>query len=154
MGDRLDLTGQTIGYWKVGDRVIGKNKKSYFECTCTRCGKTRTVKGSALTSGASKSCGCTVHSKEAKEKRIITMRENKDLRDGTSVPLIHKITRGELISSNTSGCTGVSKKGNGWVAEIIYKGEYHYLGYYSGFQEAVMARKTAEKEYYADIRAT
>lgn len=68
MSERLDLTGQIVGKWKVGQRVIGNNNKSYFECECLNCGTKRVVKGSALTTGASKSCGCMIHSKEAAEK--------------------------------------------------------------------------------------
>lgn len=119
--ERLNLTGQTIGYWKVGDRIIGKNGKSYFNCECLNCGTKRVVKGTALKSGSSNSCDCMSHSKEAKEKKLNTMRKRRELYDGTSIPLIKKISKGELISSNTSGCTGVSRKGNGWTAEIIYK---------------------------------
>lgn len=47
-----DLTGKTIGYWKV-NRYVG-NKK--WECTCTLCNRTYEVYTHNLISGSSKSC--------------------------------------------------------------------------------------------------
>ena len=73
MGERLNLTGQKIGAWSVGKLIIGKDNKSYFECECI-CDTKRIVKGTALKSGASKSCGCMSHNKEAIEKRKNTMK--------------------------------------------------------------------------------
>ena len=47
-----ELTGKTIGYWKV-NRYVG-NKK--WECTCTLCNRTYEVYTHNLISGSSKSC--------------------------------------------------------------------------------------------------
>jgi len=151
IGERLNLTGQTIGKWLVGDLVIGENRKSYFKCTCLNCGTERIVKGSALTSGASTSCGCMVHAAESIEKRKETLHKNKILIDGTSAPIIKKICSGQLFRNNTSGCTGVSKSGNSWVASIKFKGVYHYLGSFPDYIVAVSVRKIAEKEYFGNI---
>lgn len=51
--------------------------------------------------------------------------------------------------SNTSGVTGVSrsKNGNGWRAYITSNGLTKRLGVYANFDDAVKARKEAEKEY-------
>jgi hypothetical protein len=149
--ERLDLTGQIIGKWKVGKRVIGKNRKSYFECECLNCGTNRLVKGTALSSGASKSCGCMSASKEAIEKRKKTLKEEHIMVDHTSVSLLKKICSGELMSNNTSGYTGVSQKGNRWVAEIRCQGEYHYLGMWPTYEDAVRARQKGEEEYFGKI---
>lgn len=54
---KLNLSGQTIGFWKVGDEFI-KNGKTYYHCVCANCGKKRDVQGSALNRGKTKSCGC------------------------------------------------------------------------------------------------
>jgi hypothetical protein len=55
---RLDLSGRRFGRWKVlsyaGSRGIGI---SAFLCRCD-CGTKRTVDGSRLKMGESKSCGC------------------------------------------------------------------------------------------------
>lgn len=151
IGERLDLTGQIIGKWKVGKRVIGKQGKSYFECECLNCGTCRLVKGSALTSGASKSCGCMTTSNEAIEKRKKTLTDKNIMVEHTSVSLLKKICRGELMSNNTSGCTGVSQKGNRWIAEIRCQGKYHYLGMWETYEEAVRARQRGEEEYFGKI---
>jgi hypothetical protein len=151
MSERLDLTGQIIGKWKVGKRIVGKNKKSYFECECLNCGTIRLVKGSALTSGSSKSCGCMIKSQDAICKRKQTLKEKNIMVDHTSVSLLKKICKGELMSNNTSGCTGVSKKGNRWTAEIRYKGVYHYLGLWDTYEEAVAARRKGEELYFGEI---
>lgn len=58
-------------------------------------------------------------------------------------------------STNTSGCTGVSfKKSNGkWQAVIgDGHGKYKLLGYFLNYEEAVAARKQAEKEYGYTVR--
>lgn len=58
-------------------------------------------------------------------------------------------------STNTSGCTGVSfKKSNGkWQAVIgDGHGKYKLLGYFLNYEDAVNARKQAEKEYGYTIR--
>ena len=154
IGERLNLTGEIIGKWKVGDRVKGKNGKSYFNCECLNCGTVRLVKGSALTSGASRSCGCMSVSKEAISKRQQTLRDKKIMVDHTSVSLLKKICRGELMSNNTSGCTGVSQKGNKWVAEIRCQGKYHYLGIWDTYEEAVAARQKGEETYFGKILTT
>lgn len=51
--------------------------------------------------------------------------------------------------NNTSGCNGVSrtKQGN-WRAYISLKGKTYHLGVFSNFDDAVAARKTAEKQLY------
>jgi len=47
---------------------------------------------------------------------------------------------------NTSGITGVYKKSENWVAQIGSGENYTYLGYFRNFDDAVVARRTAEKE--------
>nr|WP_277935171.1 AP2 domain-containing protein [Parablautia muri] len=53
-------------------------------------------------------------------------------------------------SNNTSGVPGVDwlvSKGR-WRATICFKGKRHYLGSYSCFEDAVKARRQAEKEMH------
>ena len=150
MSERLNLTGQKKGAWSVGKLIIGKDNKSYFECECI-CGTKRIVKGTALKSGASKSCGCMSHNKEAIEKRKNTMKKEQKMIEHTAISLIKNICNGSLMKSNKSGCTGVIQKGNSWTAEIRCQGEYHYLGSYHTYDEAVIARKNGEKQYFGKI---
>lgn len=68
------------------------------------------------------------------------------------------VTKGENIknkliprSDNTSGCTGVSwdKRRQKWIASIsIGKGKKKYLGQYAMLEDAIKARKDAEKSLY------
>lgn len=58
MGKFRDLTGLKFGRWLVIKRgKNGKWKGVQWECVC-ECGNERTVNGSSLTNGKSKSCGC------------------------------------------------------------------------------------------------
>lgn len=54
-----------------------------------------------------------------------------------------------LSSSNTSGCVGVSKRSgrNKWRAAIKVSGKTIELGSFIDYEEAVSARKAAEKKY-------
>ena len=53
------------------------------------------------------------------------------------------------LSRNTSGATGVSfiKANQKWRATIGVKYKEIYLGYYETFDEALIARKSAERQY-------
>lgn len=56
------------------------------------------------------------------------------------------------MKNNTSGVTGVHKvvRGNNeyWVARIDFKGKGKHLGYFKHFEDAVAARKQAEKDLW------
>lgn len=68
--------------------------------------------------------------------RILTRQENN-------------LNKGMYIN-NKSGVTGVrwNKQTKKWHAYIQYKKKYINLGYYENFEEAVLARKNAELEYF------
>ena len=57
-------------------------------------------------------------------------------------------------SNNTSGHTGVywDKRDSKWRAEIKHNQKHIYLGYFTDIEEAVAARKAAEKFYWADTQ--
>lgn len=71
--------------------------------------------------------------------RIVTLEQNN---------LNHK-----MLSTNTSGCTGVIwiKNRNRWCARIEYKKKVIGLGFYRNFEDAVKARKTGEDKYYGEF---
>ena len=60
----------------------------------------------------------------------------------------HKVSK-----ANTSGCVGVtfSNKDKRWCATIQENGNYHYLGYFENFDDAVKARKEAEEMYFGEF---
>lgn len=60
----------------------------------------------------------------------------------------HQLDR-PLSKSNTSSCNGVSwyRPYGKWVAKISVNGERIHLGYFDDFEEAVEARKEAERDF-------
>lgn len=73
MSEIIDLTGKRFGRLVViaYAETVGKqgNRKIKWLCQCD-CGKTKTIAGNSLNSGATKSCGCLA--KESTSKRSIT----------------------------------------------------------------------------------
>jgi hypothetical protein len=58
-----------------------------------------------------------------------------------------------LISTNTSGVTGVTKtKWNTWEARIQVKGKKIHLGTFKTKEEAIQTRRQAEIDYYGGYR--
>ena len=57
-----------------------------------------------------------------------------------------------LRGNNTSGFTGVSwnKQQQKWRSWITYKDNVINLGMFSNFEDAVKARKEAEKKYFGE----
>jgi len=58
-------------------------------------------------------------------------------------------------SSNTSGYTGVSwhRRRSKWQVKITHSYKMIHLGYFSILEEAIAARKAAEKLYWSDTQA-
>lgn len=54
--------------------------------------------------------------------------------------------------NNTSGATGVNFDRGKWVASIKSNGVHKHLGRFSNFEDAVFARKEAEKKYFGEFR--
>lgn len=62
---------------------------------------------------------------------------------------MNQINKG-LQKNNVSGYPGVSKRPNGkWWARLYYNGKMFSLGCYEKIQDAVEARKVAEREVWA-----
>jgi len=53
----------------------------------------------------------------------------------------------KIGSSNTSGCMGVFRSRNKWVAEIMVNYKSAYLGSFDKIEDAITARKEAEVKY-------
>ena len=116
-------------------KIIGK-KNGYFEwlCKCD-CGKTIAVRSGNLISGNTKSCGC-LQGESIHKPWIKSQEKYKELTiDGVREP---DFVNRKKLSTNTSGYTGVYKKSNKWVAELIVKGKKHRM---YGFD-------TPEEAYY------
>lgn len=134
----IDITGETFGELTVMYPLLdGKRGTGYsmtWHCKCS-CGKEVDVTYQCLIRGSTISCG---HVRSENTKKIVV--------DGT-VPCRLQTS---LSSSNTSGCTGVhyDKRSQKWIARLMFKRKKYPLGSYSDFNDAVNARKRAEKEIY------
>jgi hypothetical protein len=64
--------------------------------------------------------------------------------------------RQKLSTRNTSGCTGVSRfsRDARWRAEIKVEGKTKHLGLFESLNDAIKARKVAEKRYYGKFAPT
>jgi len=66
-----------------------------------------------------------------------------------NVSIVNNNRNTALPSNNKSGVIGVSffKKHGAWRADIYVAGKQKHLGRFSSFEDAVAARKAAEREY-------
>lgn len=136
---QINLAGQRFGSLTVLEPAEKRGGQKYWKCRCD-CGKETIVRQSYLKSGKTKSCGCL---------RTKTALENLQIVDGTSIAVLRR-TEDRLVKSNTSGYNGVywNRKNAKWVAQITFRGKTHYLGGYLNIEDAVRARKEAEKRMY------
>lgn len=137
-----DLTGKQFGRLTVIKRVPPENGRTCWECRC-ECGNTVNVRSDCLTSGATQSCGCLTHDKDMPE--VI----KADFVGGTQVSKI----QGKPTKANKSGVVGVNwdKSRNKWQASIRFHGHKYNLGRFTNFEDAVEARRAAEKEIFDDF---
>lgn len=150
----IDLTGKKFSRLTALNSTESKNKQGSYiwKCKCD-CGNETLVSAQNLMNGNVKSCGCL---------KIETMKKNQKIakkklyacviRDGTHIRLIKNSLSGKQMKSNTSGTTGVKfdRTRNKWIAELTFKGVYHYLGRYDKKADAIKARKEAENKYFRD----
>ncbi len=116
-----DLTGQKFGRLTVLSRADNdQNGNTRWLCQCD-CGKQKTVLGSSLVSGHTKSCGCNQHSRIAQDLTgqkfgRLTVLSQADNQNGRSRWLCQcecgkqkTILTSSLISGNTKSCGCQSK---------------------------------------------
>ena len=132
---KLDLTGQKFGRLTVLAPAENIKDRTAWLCRCD-CGREAVVKTYRLRNGRAVSCGCA-------ERGLSGL----NYVDGTCVEMIRART---VRKNNTSGVPGVDwlERKHLWRATICFKGKRHYLGSYGRFEDAVQARKQAEKEIY------
>lgn len=64
----IEMKGQTFGRLTVIDRAENVGKAAAWKCLC-ECGKTKTVIGKHLRTGAIRSCGCLLSEETARRGR-------------------------------------------------------------------------------------
>lgn len=141
-----EFAGKTINGIKILD-ISGQEKDGAFlvAAVCPICGKNFETRLSRLKSGIGSCDKCT-------EKNLAIGHEIMKAAavDGTSILSIRPDRA--LNRNSTTGHTGVSLYANGkYRAYINFKRKQYYLGLYDSLEEAVEARKIAEKEIYGNF---
>ena len=143
---RNDLTGQRFGMLTVlgrSDRTAprGARRVPLWECRCD-CGATAFRPTDALRYREQNSCTAC-----AGKYALQTARKAAGYVSGTQMSKIRSMTP---PSTNSSGVRGVyfEKKSNKWRARLKFQGKIMSFGSYERFEDAVAARKAAEKEYF------
>lgn len=123
--------GDKFGLLKVIGTEIGKDGRTQYICKC-KCGNIITLPVSHLKKRYS--CGCLT------EEYI----PNSNVKAESLVHL------GKKTARNTSGCPGVSWRGDKqkWQARIYFNGVNHHLGYFATKDSAIKARQEAENDIY------
>lgn len=141
MAKKLDLTGQRCGKLTVLRPAENVGGRTAWVCRCD-CGQETIVQTASLQSSHTKSCGCL------RFAALNQLRSRLTYVDGTCVEEI--IKNKKMRRNNTSGATGVEWMPcrRRWKASICFKGKIYFLGYYYSFENAVKARKQAEKDLH------
>ena len=126
-----------------------------WRCKCD-CGNECLASTRVLMAASKKSCGCLkVESNKKNENAKTGLKEfsKKVHVEGTQINAIAKPQT--IRKNNTSGCTGVysykTKNGVTWTAKIKFKRKSYHLGTFETYEEAVQARKEAEKRIYGEF---
>lgn len=132
--DYKELVGKKFGRLTVLKREENDKRHPHVKCMCD-CGRQISVNVEQLLTGRTKSCGC--------------MRIEKTFVEDTSLNTI----RSKVRSDNISGVKGVTwyKPTKKWVAYIAFQKKKYNLGYYEDIEDAIKARKKAEKELFKPI---
>ena len=121
----------------VGMEYRNGTYRTMVRCRCS-CGKEIIAMLSTVLYGNIRSCG---HRRKNNFNKFYD-----GFVDGTNTITIAKPDR--IIKTNTSGATGVIKRGNRYRAYIMFKQKQYHLGYFATFEEAVAIRKQAEKDFF------
>lgn len=146
-GAKVDYTGQTFGRLTAIRHV--SHGKWLWRCSC---GNETIAKPADVKNGKPASCGCALRESSrnrASEGNVF------DHYDGTSVSVIRAIVSGKVRRNNASGCTGISVRRNAasvsYRARIMVRWKEINLGTYASMDDAVTARKDAERKYFGEI---
>lgn len=138
-------TGQTINGWDVIEVLPEKDPKGSFLCRaiCPACGKEVKVVLSRLPS-IHKCSSCSRNIGEL----VGTISETVCV-DGSKLSSIKSRVNGKLNRNSTSGANGVSPLKNGrYRAYINFRRKQYQLGSYDTIEDAITARKEAERIIY------
>jgi hypothetical protein len=141
----LNLAGKKFGKLTAIQRAgATKDGLALWLCKCD-CGGQIESTATSLKNGTTVSCGCIKQEKMAAARKDLL--ENKSV-DGVPVPLLTKKVR----SDSGTGHKGVHKRNRKgkeyYEVTITLKGKRIYVGSFKKIEDAIEARKNAEKEYH------
>ncbi|HBJ2613314.1 TPA: hypothetical protein LA742_001774 [Clostridium botulinum] len=147
----VDITGERFNNL-TAIKYIGEGRyhDEKWKCRCD-CGETITLTKGQLYSHNVKSCGCRNYEIRIRNsKRALERLKEIDLVEGTK---ISNITRKKPIRSNSSGVTGVhyDSTREKWAAQIEFKGVHYNLKRWDSKEEAIAARKEAERKMFGNF---
>lgn len=145
-----DITGKKYGMITPLKYLYGKGIEEVWLCKCD-CGNEIELIKKSIYSSKGTSCGCIAkeQKRNASKKGREKLREI-DWKEGTS---LSRINQHKPLKNNTSGITGVTwnKTRKRWVAQIVFKNQYFMLGRFKNKEDAIKARKEAEKKLFKPI---
>ena len=129
-----DLTGQTIGYWKVNEYIGG----GLWDCTC-KCGTQRKISTTDLVQGKTTSCGCKKWEKHKQTmldrygvenysniRNNLTQEQAELLHNKDKLYSLIKSLDGVITAQRISNITGIKR---GTVCEALDR--FHLWGFVS-----------------------
>lgn len=148
----LDLENQTINGITLLEKTDKRKRGAVlWKCRCF-CGNIFYAEAYRIKNGEISSCGC---------KRKVFRKDNfkkarkelkKGFKEGTFINLI---SNNKVRKNNKSGVTGVTIRKNkystSYIATIGIKGQNIRIGTYRNIEDAIKARKEAEKKYFKPI---
>lgn len=147
-----DLTGKKVGKLTVLYRDSGRD--GYWVCEC-ECGGRTSVIAKSLREGNTHSCGC-IQREIASRTGTRTVGKNAEKQIAINMAYrtnFQVIENENLPKNNTSGCKGVwwDKSRGKWQSYIQVHGKRVMLGRFSRKEDAILARKAAEDEYFVPL---
>lgn len=145
--------GKMYGELEIIDISIGKvdyaktRNIAYAKTRCIKCGDIHTSKLNHLVSSGVSHCTECLR----KEERNCIKLAREICPEDTNLLTLKKTIQGtrKMNKNNKTNHTGVYKRGNGrYLASIRFQGKNIHLGVFDDINDAIDARKDAEKKYF------
>ena len=149
----MDIIGKRFGKLRV---VAESERKGFVICEC-ECGNVKEIRKKNLTrtTRPSRSCGCEQRKRAGEIGETTVVKNSKkrietDMKFHTNFGMIENPNPPKNSRTGQKGVCFNSTKGKYQAYIHVHKKKF-FLGYFSDFNEAVEARKKAEKKYFAPL---
>lgn len=156
MKKRIELANQTFGrLTAISFFGASSNGNALWLCQC-QCGNKCVVDSQRLRTGSTRSCGC-LRSEISRLKIKTNKQTKKYIGNSQNFQLIDRtnlVSSTHKRSNNKSGVIGVSwdKTAQKWVARLYFQGHLVLNSVYVHMEDAIAARKAAEKKYIVPLQ--